>query len=108
MYGKFGYNIENQKKNQIICTQQRLWELIMGKYNRGDFDMINDNVCVANFHVNDSYREHYKSNVYIADYFTSYARLKLHAALELLDRRVCYLILNQWCMSLRMVKLCFL
>ena len=45
MYGKFGYNIENQKKTEITYTQQRLWELMMGKYNGGDFDIINDHVC---------------------------------------------------------------
>ena len=30
------------------------------------------------------------SVLYIAAYVAAYARLKLHAALELLDRRVCY------------------
>ena len=51
----------------------------MGKYNRGDFDIINDHVSVANFNVNDLYSEHHKSNVYIAAYVTAYARMKLYA-----------------------------
>ena len=90
MYGKFGYNIENQAKIEIITTCSRLWQMMTGKYTRADFDIINDNVCVAKLQLNDAYSEHYKSNVYIATYVTAYARLKLYKAMELLDRRVCY------------------
>ena len=90
MYGKFGYNIENQNKTEIVTKHSRLWEIMNGKYNRGSFDIINDNVCVATYHSNDMYSEHYKSNVYIAAFVTAYARLKLYSALELLGRRVCY------------------
>ena len=90
MYGKFGYNIENQNKIEIVTKRSRLWEMMTGKYTRADFDIINDNVCVAKLQVNDRYSEHYKSNVYIATYVTAYACLKLYEALELLGKRVCY------------------
>ena len=40
MYGKFGYNVENKFHPKIIMTHTRLWELMTGKYNHADFDII--------------------------------------------------------------------
>ena len=90
MYGKFGYNVENQFRTEIIATHKRHRELMNGKYNRADFDIINDNMCVATYHCNDKYSEHYRSIVYVTAFVTVYARLKLFSALELLDDKVLY------------------
>jgi DNA polymerase elongation subunit (family B) len=89
-YGKFGFNIMNQSHTSIIRTHQQLWKILKGSYTRATAEVINDAVAIANFHNNDEYTIHQKSNVYIAAYVTAYARLKLYEALEILQEKVLY------------------
>ena len=89
-YGKFGFNIENQSNTKIIRSHKQLWNIVHGSFKRATADVINDKVAIGNFHINDEYTTHQKSNVYIAAYVTAYARLKLYEALEILQDKVLY------------------
>ena len=89
-YGKFGFNVENQSNTKIIRSHKQLWNIVHGSYNRATVDVINDMVAIGNFHINDEYTTHQKSNVYIAAFVTAYARLKLYEALEILQDKVLY------------------
>jgi hypothetical protein len=80
----------NQSHTSIIRTHQQLWKILKGSYTRATAEVINDAVAIANFHNNDEYTIHQKSNVYIAAYVTAYARLKLYEALEILQEKVLY------------------
>ena len=89
-YGKFGFNIENQSNTKFIRSHKQLWSIVKGSYTRATVDVINDMVAIGNFHTNDEYSLHTKSNVYIAAFVTAYARLKLYEALEILQEKVLY------------------
>jgi G:T-mismatch repair DNA endonuclease (very short patch repair protein) len=89
-YGKFGFNIEKQHQTKVVRSLQQLWSLMNSCYTRCSTNIINDGVAIASYNAYDEYTEHEKSNVYIAAFVTTYARLKLYEALEFLNDKVLY------------------
>jgi hypothetical protein len=91
MYGKLGFNPANQKRSEIIYSQQELWDLATGPYDRCDFNIINEHIAFASYSDMDEYTQHDRSCVYIATFVTAYARDKLFAeGLEPLGENVLY------------------
>ena len=89
-YGKWGYNVEKVTKHTMIYNSAELWNVINGVYTRVNVNIINNAVAIANFNINDEYSQHKKSNVYIASFVTSYARLELFSAMEKLGQKCLY------------------
>lgn len=89
-YGKFGFNISKQHQTKIIRDNKEAWRLLSGKYTRCEINLVNKGVMIASFNPFDEYTEHEKSNVYMAAFVTTAARLTLYKVLERLQEKILY------------------
>ena len=76
--GKWGFNPEKQRHTKIVKDHATFFKYLMGTYERCSMNIINNNAAVASIPDQDEYTPHCASNVYIASFITSYARVKLY------------------------------
>tara|TARA_R110000824_G_scaffold2946_2_gene13443 strand:- start:82 stop:3975 length:3894 start_codon:yes stop_codon:yes gene_type:complete len=91
LWGKFGQRI-NQKQTEVISDKKRFDEIMFGgEYQKQDFYMIDENRMEINYEMKDEFVSlDFSTNIAIATFTTSNARLRLYSALEILDRQVLY------------------
>ena len=76
--GKWGFNPEKQRHTKIAKDHATFFKYLMGTYELYSMNIINKNAAVASIPDQDEYTPHCASNVYIASFITSYARVKLY------------------------------
>ena len=91
LWGKFGQNVK-VKHSEYIDSERAFYRLILNdKIDQISLSFLNDTMVYANYEMRDEFiRANYNTNLYIACFTTSRARLRLYNMLEKLDRNVCY------------------
>ena len=91
LWGKFGQNAK-VKHSEYIDSERAFYGLILNdKIDQISLSFLNDTMVYANYEMRDEFiRTNYNTNLYIACFTTSWARLRLYEMLEKLDRNVCY------------------
>ena len=91
LWGKFGQNVK-VKHSEYIDSERAFYRLILDdKIDQISLSFLNDTMVYANYEMRDEFiRTNYNTNLYIACFTTSWARLRLYNMLEKLDRNVCY------------------
>ena len=90
--GKWGFNPEKQRQTKLVKDHSQFFHYLLGTYNRCSMNIINNNVAIATIPSFDKYTSHKASNVYIAAFITSSARVKIYAdALLPLGEKVLYM-----------------
>ena len=91
LWGKFG---ERQNKPRVHCITSpvQLFRLVDdGAYQISDFRICSEEILeVVTTMDEEEYERSFKTNVFIAAFTTSHARLKLYSALDFLKERVLY------------------
>ena len=91
LWGKFGQN-PKVKHSEYIDTVSDFYKLILNdKIEQISLSFLNDSMVYASYETkNEFLKINYNTNIYIACFTSSYARLRLYDMLEKLDRNVCY------------------
>ena len=91
LWGKFGQN-PKVKHSEYIDTERDFYRLVLDdKIEQISLCFLNDNMVYANYERKDEFlRVSYNTNIYIACFTSSWARLRLYGMLERLDKSVCY------------------
>ena len=91
LWGKFGQN-PKVKHSEYIDNERDFYRLILNdKIEQISLSFLNDTMVYANYEMRDEFvRTSYNTNIYIACFTSSWARLRLYNMLEKLDRNVCY------------------
>lgn len=91
LWGKFGQRL-NMPKNEIITSSQRFNKVMFDdKYTGQAWSMIDSERMEMSYREKEEYiQDDYNTNIAIASFTTSHARLRLYWALERLDRQVLY------------------
>jgi hypothetical protein len=76
--GKWGFNPNKQRATRVVTDSSEFYHYLLGKHDRCNINIINEDVAVVNVAEHDEFSAHTGSNVYIACYITSYARVKLY------------------------------
>jgi G:T-mismatch repair DNA endonuclease (very short patch repair protein) len=91
LWGKFAQR-PNLTKTKLMCDKADFFEVLCNEsYDFKDFDIVNDRYVQMHYkYKTDHVMNDFKTNMYVALFTTSHARIRLYAALELLDRQVLY------------------
>ena len=91
LWGKFGQRL-NMPKNEIITDSNKFHKIMFGdEYTGQSWSMIDDLRMELTYKLKEEYIEDdYNTNIAVASYTTSHARLRLYWALEKLNRQVLY------------------
>jgi len=91
LWGKFGQN-PKVKHNEYIDTVSDFYKVILNdKIEQISLSFLNDNMVYASYETKDEFLKiNYNTNIYIACFTSSWARLRLYDMMEKLDRNVCY------------------
>lgn len=91
LWGKFGQRL-NMPKNEIISDSNKFSKIMFNdEYTGQAWSMIDDERMEITYKVKDEYiDDDYNTNIAIASYTTSHARLRLYWALEKLGKQVLY------------------
>ena len=91
LWGKFG-QMQNMSQNVFVNTKSEFFnKLLSDKYEKITFNIHNENLCEFSFIMKDEYSgDNSNNNPYICASTTSYARLKLYEALNMLSEKVLY------------------
>ena len=91
LWGKFGQRL-NMPKNEIISDSNKFTKIMFNdEYTGQAWSMIDDHRMEMTYKIKDEYiQDDYNTNIAIASFTTSHARLRLYWALERLNRQVLY------------------
>jgi len=91
LWGKFGHN-PKVKHAEYIDNERDFYRLILNdKIDQISMSFLNNTMVYANYEFRDKFvQTRYNTNLYIACFTTSWARLRLYNMLEKLDKNVCY------------------
>ena len=91
LWGKFGQN-PKVKHSEYIDTERDFYRVILDdKIEQISLCFLNDNMIYASYERKDEFlKTSYNTNIYIACFTSSWARLRLYNMLEKLDKNVCY------------------
>jgi hypothetical protein len=92
LWGKFGQN-PAVKHCEYIDNEADFYRVVLNdKIQSLSLSFLNDKMVYANYEIKDEFISvSYNTNIYVACFTTSWARLRLYNMLEQLDRNVCYL-----------------
>ena len=91
LWGKFGQRV-NMPKTEIICDNKKYWDIMFNdKYSNQTFYEIDEERIEMNYKLQDEYiKNDFNTNIAVASFTTSSARLRLYKGLEYLNRQVLY------------------
>ena len=91
LWGKFGQN-PKVKHSEYIDNERDFYKVILNdKIEQISLSFLNDSMVYANYETkNEFLKVNYNTNIYIACFTSSWARLRLYNMLEKLDKNVCY------------------
>jgi len=91
LWGKFGQRT-NMSRTEIIDNKASFLEIVLNdKYENVQWIELNNNKMEISFQVKDQFVENdFNTNIAVACFTTSSARMRLYGALEYLDRQVLY------------------
>lgn len=91
LWGKFGQRV-NMPKTEIITDNKKYWDIMFNdKYTNQNYWEIDENRIEMSYKLQDEYvKNDFNTNIAIASFTTSSARLRLYAGLEKLNRQVLY------------------
>jgi hypothetical protein len=91
LWGKFGQSLKI-KQNEYIDNQKDFYNVILSdKIENLSLAFLTDRVVYCSYEKKDEFLQcSYNTNIYIACYTSSWARLRLYEMLDKLDREVCY------------------
>jgi hypothetical protein len=91
LWGKFGQR-QNMSKTEYVTSVNRFYEIILNeKLDNINYTLINEEMIQLSYCLKDVFVENdFNTNVFIAAFTTSNARLRLYDMLDYLGNRVCY------------------
>ena len=91
LWGKFGQN-QKVKHSEYIDNERDFYKVILNdQIEQISLSFLNDTMVYASYEIRDEFlKVNYNTNIYIACFTSSWARLRLYTMLEKLDRNVCY------------------
>jgi hypothetical protein len=91
LWGKFGQR-QNMSKTEYVTSVNRFYQIILNdKIDDINYTLINDEMIQMSYCLKDVFVENdFSTNVFIAAFTTSNARLRLYEKLDELGDRVCY------------------
>ncbi len=91
LWGKFGQRT-NMSRTEIIDTKSKFYEIIMNdEFENVSWIELGNNKMEITYSIKDKYVENdFNTNIAVACFTTSSARLRLYKALEYLDRQILY------------------
>lgn len=91
LWGKFGQN-PKVRHSEYIDTENDFYKLVLDdKIEQISISFLNDNMVYASYERKDELmKTSYNTNIFIACYTSSWARLRLYDMLDKLGRNVCY------------------
>ena len=92
LWGKFG-QVPKHRQNKYIDTKAEFYKTILDdKIESLQLSFLNDAIVHASYEMKDQFvKSNYNTNIYIACFTTSWARLRLYDMIEKLDQSVCYM-----------------
>jgi len=91
LWGKFGQNPKVRHSEYIDNLRDFYRVVVNDKIEQISFSFLNDDMVYASYETKDEFLKiDYKTNIHIACFTSSWARLRLYDMLEKLDRNVCY------------------
>ena len=91
LWGKFGQN-QKVRHSEYIDTEKDFYKVVLNdKIENLALMFLNENIVYTSYETKDEFlKDNYNTNIYIASFTTSWARLRLYNMLEKLDKNVCY------------------
>ena len=91
LWGKFGQNAKI-RHSEYIDTEKDFYRVILDdKIEHISLSFLNDNMVYASYERKGEFvKANYNTNIYIACFTSSWARLRLYNMLDKLDKNVCY------------------
>ena len=91
LWGKFGQN-PKVRHSEYIDNERDFYRVILNdKIEQISLSFLNDDMVYASYETKDEFlKVSYNTNIYIACFTSSWARLRLYDMMEKLDRNVCY------------------
>jgi len=92
LWGKFG-QVPKHRQNEYIDTEADFYRIVLDdKIESLSLSFLNDAMVYASYEIkNEFVRQNYNTNIYIACFTTSWARLRLYDMIDRLGRNVCYM-----------------
>ena len=92
LWGKFG-QVPKHRQNKYIDTEVDFYKIVLDDQIESlSLSFLNDNMVYASYEMkNEFVRQNYNTNIYIACFTSSWARLRLYDMIDRLGRNVCYM-----------------